>query len=76
MQRVWVEWHLKKIASQGGFVCVMDFALPELGNLLAGSVVNAVDDRLTNVGRAGVPQMVAPERRRACARPRRPKRVY
>lgn len=50
----------EKIASQGGFVCVMDFALPELGNLLAGSVVNAGDDRLMNAGRAGIPQLVAP----------------
>jgi len=50
----------EKIASQGGFVCVMDFALPELGNLLAGSVVNAGTDRLTNAGRAGIPQLVAP----------------
>ena len=31
----------EKNASQGGFACVMDFALPELGNLLAGSVINA-----------------------------------
>lgn len=50
----------EKIASQGGFVCVMDFALPELGNLLAGSVVNAGEDRLLNAGRAGIPQLVAP----------------
>lgn len=50
----------EKIASQGGFVCVMDFALPELGNLLAGSVINAGEDRLLNAGRAGIPQLVAP----------------
>lgn len=50
----------EKIASQGGFVCVMDFALPELGNLLAGSVVNAGSDRLLNAGQAGIPQLVAP----------------
>ncbi len=50
----------EKIASQGGFVCVMDFALPELGNLLANSVVNAGSDRLTNAGMAGIPQLVAP----------------
>lgn len=50
----------EKIASQGGFVCVMDFALSELGNLLAGSVANAGNDRLTNAGLAGIPQMVAP----------------
>ena len=50
----------EKIASQNGFCCVMDFALPELGNLLAGSVVNAGADRMTNAGRAAIPQLVAP----------------
>lgn len=50
----------EKIAAQGGFACVMDFALPELGNLLAGSVVNAGADRMLNAGRAGIPQLVAP----------------
>ena len=50
----------EKIASQNGFVCVMDFALPELGNLLAGSVVNAGHDRMLNAGRAGIPQLIAP----------------
>jgi uncharacterized protein (UPF0261 family) len=50
----------EKIAAQKGFACVMDFALPELGNLLAGSVINAGADRLTNAGKAGIPQLVAP----------------
>lgn len=50
----------EKIASQGGFVCVMDFALSELGNLLAGSVINAGADRMLNAGKAGIPQLVAP----------------
>ena len=50
----------EKIAAQGGFACVMDFALPELGNLLAGSVVHAGEDRMLNAGRAGIPQLVAP----------------
>lgn len=50
----------EKIASQGGFACVMDFALPEIGNLLAGSVVNAGSDRLLNAGKTGIPQLVAP----------------
>lgn len=50
----------EKIAAQGGFACVMDFALPELGNLLAGSVINAGHDRMLNAGRAGIPQLVAP----------------
>ena len=38
----------------------MDFALPELGNLLAGSVINAGADRMLNAGRAGIPQLIAP----------------
>lgn len=50
----------EKIAGQGGFCCVMDFALPELGNLLAGSVINAGHDRMLNAGRVGTPQLVAP----------------
>ena len=50
----------ERIAAQKGFACVMDFALPEIGNLLAGSVVNAGTDRMTNAGRAGIPQLVAP----------------
>ena len=50
----------EKIAAQGGFACVMDFALPELGNLLAGSVVNAGADRMLSAGKAGIPQLVAP----------------
>lgn len=50
----------ESIAREGGFACVMDFALPELGNLLAGSVVNGGDDRMLNAGRAGIPQIIAP----------------
>lgn len=50
----------ESVAREGGFACVMDFALPELGNLLAGSVINGGSDRLLNAGRAGIPQIVAP----------------
>lgn len=50
----------ESMAAAGEFACVMDFALPELGNLLAGSVVNAGKDRLFGAGRAGTPQIVAP----------------
>ena len=50
----------EKIAEAGGFVCVMDFALPELGKLLAGSVAHAGQDRMLGAGRAGTPQLVAP----------------
>jgi len=50
----------ESIARAGGFACVMDFALPELGNLLAGSVINGGEDRMLNAGKAGIPQIVAP----------------
>lgn len=50
----------ESIARDGGFACVMDFALPELGNLLAGSVANGGEDRLLNAGRSSIPQIVAP----------------
>ncbi len=50
----------ESIAREGGFACVMDFALPELGNLLAGSVVHGGDDRMLNAGAAGIPQIIAP----------------
>jgi len=48
------------IAAQGGFAAVMDFALSELGNLYAGSVVNSGEQRLRSAGAAGIPQIVAP----------------
>ncbi|MEM8732308.1 MAG: Tm-1-like ATP-binding domain-containing protein [Pseudomonadota bacterium] len=48
------------IAADGGFVCVMDFALPELGNWMAGSVASSGPNRLRAAGAAGVPQIVAP----------------
>lgn len=50
----------ESIAAKGGFACVMDFALSELGNLLAGSVINGGPDRMLNAGKAGIPQIVAP----------------
>ncbi|WP_170328681.1 Tm-1-like ATP-binding domain-containing protein [Ruegeria arenilitoris] len=50
----------EKLAAEGAFACVMDFCMQEFGNLLAGSVVSSGEDRLTNAGRAGTPQMVAP----------------
>jgi len=48
------------LARQGYFAAVMDFALPELGNLMVGSVINAGADRLTNAGEQGTPQIVSP----------------
>ena len=50
----------ESLAAEGAFAAVMDFALPELGNLLNQSPINAGADRLTNAGRAGIPQIVAP----------------
>lgn len=50
----------ESLARAGAFAAVMDFALPELGNLMVGSVVNAGADRMTNAGRIGIPQIVAP----------------
>lgn len=50
----------EKLAAEGAFACVMDFCMQEFGNMLAGSVVSSGKDRLTNAGRAGTPQMVAP----------------
>lgn len=48
------------LARQGYFSAVLDLALPELGNLMVGSVVNSGVDRLTNAGAHGVPQIVSP----------------
>ncbi len=50
----------ESLASQGAFACVMDFAPQELCNWMFGSGITAGADRLTNAGRAGIPQMVAP----------------
>ena len=50
----------ENIARGGGFAAVMDFALSEIGNLYAGSVVNSGEQRLRSAGGAGIPQIVAP----------------
>ena len=50
----------ERLAREGAFCCVMDFCLQEFGNLLAGSLVSSGPDRLTNAGRNGTPQIVAP----------------
>ncbi len=50
----------ESIAGQGGFVCVMDFCMQEFTNGVHGSVVHSGSDRLTNAGRSGTPQIVAP----------------
>ena len=48
------------LSRQGYFAAVLDLALPELGNLMVGSVVHGGDDRLTSAGALGIPQIVAP----------------
>ncbi|MEL6234702.1 MAG: Tm-1-like ATP-binding domain-containing protein, partial [Pseudomonadota bacterium] len=50
----------ERLARAGSFAAVMDFALPELGNLMVGSVVHSGADRLTGAGGRGIPQIVAP----------------
>ncbi len=50
----------EKLAGEGAFACVMDFCMQEFGNLMAGSVVSSGQERVTNAGRSGSPQMVAP----------------
>jgi len=48
------------LAKQNYFAAVLDLALPELGNLMVGSVVHGGEDRLTNAGAKGIPQIVSP----------------
>jgi uncharacterized protein (UPF0261 family) len=50
----------ENLCKEGYFACVMDFALPELGNLMVDSIVSAGNDRMLNAGRTGIPQIVAP----------------
>ena len=50
----------ESLAAQGAFVCVFDFATQEVGNHLGGSAISAGADRLTNAGRTGTPQIIAP----------------
>lgn len=48
------------LAREGYFAAVLDLALPELGNLMVGSVANSGGDRLTSAGKNGIPQIVSP----------------
>ena len=50
----------ESLASDGAFAAVMDFATQELTNEIMGSNITAGPSRLTNAGRAGIPQLVAP----------------
>lgn len=48
------------MAAKNEFVATMDFAIQEVTNHHFDSVVTAGEDRLTNAGLAGIPQLVAP----------------
>ncbi len=50
----------ENLAAQGAFACVLDLCTQELGNHIHGSNISAGVDRLTNAGKAGTPQIVAP----------------
>lgn len=50
----------ESLAAEDAFACVMDFAPQEVANHLFGSAISAGPDRMTNAGRRGIPQMVAP----------------
>lgn len=50
----------ESLASEGAFACVFDFATQEVGNHIMGSGLTAGADRLTNAGRNGTPQIIAP----------------
>ncbi len=50
----------ESLAAEGVFAAVMDFAPQELTNHIMGSAISAGPDRMTNAGRAGIPQMIAP----------------
>ncbi|MCB1366015.1 MAG: Tm-1-like ATP-binding domain-containing protein [Rhodobacteraceae bacterium] len=49
----------ESLAAQGAFAAVMDFAPQEVSNHLFGGL-SAGADRMTNAGRRGIPQLVAP----------------
>lgn len=50
----------ESLAGQGAFACVFDFCTQELGNYVNGSNISAGADRLTNAGKHGTPQIIAP----------------
>ncbi|MCF6233010.1 MAG: Tm-1-like ATP-binding domain-containing protein [Rhodobacteraceae bacterium] len=49
----------ESLASEGAFAAVFDFAPQEVSNHLFGGL-SAGSDRMTNAGRVGIPQLVAP----------------
>lgn len=50
---------LESLAAQGAFAAVMDLAPQEVANHLFGSPISAGEDRLTNAGRRGIPQILS-----------------
>jgi uncharacterized protein (UPF0261 family) len=50
----------ESLAGQGAFACVFDLCTQELGNHINGSSISAGSSRLTNAGKHGTPQIVAP----------------
>jgi uncharacterized protein (UPF0261 family) len=50
----------ESLAAEGAFAAVLDFAPQEVANHLFGSAISAGADRMTNAGRMGIPQMIAP----------------
>ncbi|WP_428687379.1 Tm-1-like ATP-binding domain-containing protein [Roseibium sp.] len=49
----------ESLAAEGAFAAVMDFAPQEVGNHLMGSAISAGADRMTNAGKAAIPQIVS-----------------
>lgn len=50
---------LESLAAQGAFAAVLDLAPQEVANHLFGSPISAGEDRMTNAGRLGIPQIVS-----------------
>ena len=50
----------ENLAAQGAFACVLDLCTQEPGNHIHGSNISVGADRLTNAGKVGTPQIVAP----------------
>lgn len=50
----------ESLAAQGQFAAVMDFAPQEICNQIFASGITAGPDRMTNAGKSGIPQIIAP----------------
>ncbi len=50
---------IESLAAQGAFAAVLDLAPQEVANHVFGSPITAGDDRLTNAGRRGTPQIIS-----------------